>query len=248
MWNPFTRRNLFSAKRHNNVANLVHSLCNLQVVRGSKDKITVTESNAILELKRVASDPGTGTGNVNYRGAWTALNDYEVNDLVFISPREFYIAEAQSGPLYGGAAAPSFPEPGTIYWRCVSPATTAQIAKVSAHYGDYLAGALWSGTAWGSTINIAKPVLLRYSITSYSNGGITVNYSSYNTSNQTRSASFTSTSYSGSEVQTIVRPYKADDIIWVAKTNKTLVEVSSVELQYIDLNVDARAWAKKYSV
>lgn len=52
MWNPFTRRNLFSAKRHNKVANLVHSLCNLQVVRGSKDKITVTESNAILELKR----------------------------------------------------------------------------------------------------------------------------------------------------------------------------------------------------
>lgn len=244
-------RTPLSAEAINELVRLINSIGNMEVViGGTQTEFVAEQSKSILRIPKSFTEPTeSGTGNVNYRGAWSALSDYEINDLVFTSPREFYIAEIQSGPSYGGAHSPAFPEPSSSpYWRCVSPATTAQIAKVSGHYGDYLTGALWSGSAWGSDIYIAKPPLLRFSITSYYYQGVTVNYSSYSTSVQTRAASFSSTSYSGSEVQTIIRPYQADDVIWVAKTNKTIVTVSGAELDYIDLNVDGRAWAKKYSV
>ena len=52
MWNPFTRRNLFSAKRHNEVANIIDAIRNMKVVRGGRDQFLVSASNSILELKQ----------------------------------------------------------------------------------------------------------------------------------------------------------------------------------------------------
>ena len=54
--NIFTRANVLSAKRHNAVANVVNSLANLKVVRGSKDALYVSDVNAILELRKVPAD------------------------------------------------------------------------------------------------------------------------------------------------------------------------------------------------
>lgn len=76
-WNPFTRSNLFSRKKHNEVANIVGALAKLKVVRGGKDHLHLSSDNAVLELKKEAlsqsvaveaslCDPATGEVK-NYR-------------------------------------------------------------------------------------------------------------------------------------------------------------------------------------
>lgn len=123
--NIFTRANVLSAKRHNAVANVVNSLANLKVVRGSKDALYISDTNAILELKKSLGGTSTGSG-VLYRGAWSNGEDYVENDLVFHTTtdenvRMLFIAEGASGPNNGGAVTPTYPpDQSPMIWRCLS--------------------------------------------------------------------------------------------------------------------------------
>lgn len=107
---------------------------------------------------------------------------------------------------------------------------------------DHVVVKEWNGSSEvGSAFNVAKPFKLRYAA-SESIDGVTVTYSSYaSTTYVTRTAS-----YSGvTEKQVIVPRLQIGDIILIAQVSHTGVTVSSTELTWIDLNVDARAWCRK---
>ena len=116
--------------------------------------------------------------------------------------------------------------------------TTAKIQKfiVTSDQGDYLLCEHFDGTG---SVAIAKPYLLRRSITS--RASITYTYAS--------AAERTATSGATTETQVIVPSYVADDVIYAAMpiTGDTDVLVSGQPVDWIDLNLDARAWAKKFA-
>lgn len=107
---------------------------------------------------------------------------------------------------------------------------------------DHLVCRTWDGTTEGSTdIKIAKPDKLRFSITAATIDTVALAYSDYDTSAQTRSAS----DGTSSETQVITPRYLVNDLIW-AMTCTTLVTVTGTVLTLLDLNISARAWARKF--
>ncbi|HOJ76396.1 MAG TPA: hypothetical protein PLL65_20955 [Phycisphaerae bacterium] len=101
---------------------------------------------------------------------------------------------------------------------------------------NHLVCRTWNGTTEGTTdITVAKPYLLRESTT---RTGYTYNY----TGDQARTS--TKTSDSSTEDQVIVPEFVLNDQIWAISTD-TGVTVGTTPVKYLDLNVDARAWAKK---
>ncbi len=99
----------------------------------------------------------------------------------------------------------------------------------------------WDFATEGSdNILIAKPPKLRFSIASEVIDGDTVTYSAYDTGAQTRHATDGGTS----EDQVIVPRYLVDDVIYVISANTDLLDGDGNPITLLDLNIDARAWAK----
>jgi len=125
-------------------------------------------------------------------------------------------------------------------WKTIAYRPLGRGAKVTrfrykSMSGDYLVCRTWDGTTEGDTdVKVAKPYLLRESTT---RTGYTYNY----TGDQARTS--TKTSDGSTEDQVIVPAYVEDDEIWATKAD-TGVTVGGVDVTYIDLNLDARAWAK----
>ena len=113
--------------------------------------------------------------------------------------------------------------------------------------GDYLLCETWNGTTGGGvTINIAKPPKLRHSVVTEALAGTTWNYT-YSSESGYNDGKRTASDGTNSEKQVVIPLFLIGDEIYATKpTRKTGVTVSSVELEYLDLNVDARAWARKY--
>lgn len=109
--------------------------------------------------------------------------------------------------------------------------------RVSSVQGDNLVCQRWTGSAWSiTTENVAKPYLLRTSITA--RNGITYTYANAFTRTATQGAS--------SETQVIVPSFfTGADELFAAPVNYTGVIVASKELKLIDINADGRAWAKQ---
>jgi len=109
--------------------------------------------------------------------------------------------------------------------------------RVSGVQNNHLVCQRWNGTAFSATTeNVAKPYLLRTSITS--RNGITYSYSSAFARTATQGAS--------TESQVIVPSFViGTDEIFVAQVASTGVSVSGTELKLIDINADGRAWAKQ---
>ena len=109
--------------------------------------------------------------------------------------------------------------------------------------GDYITCRTWDGTTeGGSDVKIAKPPKLRRSIASESIEGTTVSYSYASRTNNLDGKR--DASAGGVTITEIVMPvYIVNDEIFAAKPLRgTDVVVSSVELEYLDINVDGRAW------
>lgn len=121
--------------------------------------------------------------------------------------------------------------------------------KVKSHSHDVIVANEFSGTVTSTIdVNIAKPYKLRfYEITAQTIDGTTISYDGYNTTTQARVAHIGTTV---AETQVIVPRYLVDDIIYACKPNDTDVNVTvsaaAVPVLWQDVNVDGRAWARKY--
>lgn len=104
---------------------------------------------------------------------------------------------------------------------------------------EYLVCRTWDGTTEGTEdVNIAKPYLLRQSITSRTMHGTPITYTyPGGATSQTRQA----TGSGRTETGFITEAYVVNDIIWAVRAT-TLVTVSGTALSLLDANVDGRCW------
>ncbi len=142
---------------------------------------------------------------------------------------------------------PTYPEPTTgSSWQLIGVLTSSNSAGAS------IAPWTWNGwvaqtgpnciyftgsNQWtGQTASVMFPTKLQFSITTETlpSDGVSIGYTLYNTSSQTRFAGIGSDT---SVQQVIVPRYIPGDTVWVA----TVVNGSNT--YFIDVNVDGRAWA-----
>jgi hypothetical protein len=110
-------------------------------------------------------------------------------------------------------------------------------------FQDYCNCHTWDGVTEGNVnVYVAKPFLLRGSINSENIDGSNISYSNYAANTYvTRVA----TSGGNSETQVIVPRLQVGSKVLAASIT-TDVNVSNVAVTWIDVNVDGRAWARKF--
>lgn len=118
--------------------------------------------------------------------------------------------------------------------------------KVKEHKAEYLVCRTWDGALEGEDdIKIAKPRELRYSILRETIDGYLISYSAYNEESQTRHAYY---SLSYQEDQIIVPRYITEGdyptIIWAGPMNSGVKDENGIDINLLDVNISARAWAK----
>jgi len=128
--------------------------------------------------------------------------------------------------------------------------SSVQQYKLTAIFDDYIEGKTWDGTNLGTTaVKIAKPWRLRK--TGWHGVAVTYNFNgtnfvisyTYLATPGFRTASRAATSTT--ENQAIIPVYSVNDIIYATEPEGgTLVTVASTALTWLDLNVDAREWAR----
>lgn len=131
----------------------------------------------------------------------------------------------------------------TSVWTQVSGGGGAERFRVKSVQGDYVTCRTWDGTTEGGTdIKIAKPPKLRHSVTSESIEGVTISYS-YSTRSNNNDGQRTASASGASQTEIIMPVYITNDVIFATKPLRgTGVSVSGTPLEYLDLNVDGRAW------
>jgi len=115
--------------------------------------------------------------------------------------------------------------------------------RVQSVGNDHITCHTWDGTTEGTVdVKVAKPYLLRRTpFDGETRDGITYTYSS--------AVEREADDGADTEDQVIVDSYIEDDIIYAIRriSGGTDVTVSTVDLQWLDLNIDGRYWAKKAS-
>lgn len=230
---PLTNRDLFSKTGAlDKMRRGLNALLRLAITPPTAGRVLMSESGALIDLSTIAGGGGGGSGS-NYRGlydAGTAL--YSYGDLVYtgasLAARYFYVCEIANGLSIGaGAQTPDPTEAASpLYWRIAAqpPSMAVQELSFSAWgFGgnnDYI-------TCSGQQVRL--PPLLRFSLSSRTIFGVTISYSSYSTTNQSRIA----TVGANSITQVVTPGYASGDKVYV-------VNVAGV-LQ--DLNVEGRTFA-----
>src|SRR5579862_9208443 len=105
-------------------------------------------------------------------------------------------------------------------------------------------GAGGGGGTGGTNFNIAKPPLLRFSMTSRTINGYNYTYT-YSLPNS-RSISGTTNPGVFAVAEIIEPEYLVGDIIYAQNADHTDVFVSGLELPLIDMNIDQRGWVMEY--
>jgi len=125
-----------------------------------------------------------------------------------------------------------------------TPGTSAKRYSIQSIHDGYLTCRENNAGEIGETdVLVAMPYLLRVLDGTRTIDGVDVDYEKV--SSQKRTASIDSASYS--ETQVIVPRYLAeDDIYAIEPEGGTGVTVSETALVWLDINSDARAWAKEY--
>lgn len=128
-------------------------------------------------------------------------------------------------------------------------ATSVRQFRIKSIADDYITAAEWDGSAEGTQRQIAKPWRLRK--TGWD--GVLVNYN-FNGANFPLRYTYLSTpgfrsafhaNLNQTENQAIIPIYRVSDIIYATEPEGgTLVTVGGTALTWLDLNVDARAWAR----
>lgn len=132
--------------------------------------------------------------------------------------------------------------PMPAYAQDAEPASNVGVAmyKLKSIQGDYLTCRTWDGTNEGATdVYIAKPSKLRTSLAGEVIDGVNVTYA-YDANFVIRAAS--AAGYF-SEIHYVTPRYNINNLIY-AITVTTAVLRAGVEVGKLDLNVDARAWAR----
>lgn len=273
---PFTGKTLFSKAKHNEHIQATNALLNMSIVRTNRDAFTMYDTGGIIEINGEASGTGGGggittitstdgtvsitnatgpttdlsvTGVLRPKGVYSSGTDYAVNDMVVTSPTSYgriaWVCEIQNGPSTS-VHAPTWPEPGTVYWRALDQPGNLQKLTVNQTWGDYIE----CQDSLFTTVLVAKPPVLRFSLTSRYILGVNTTYGSFSTlpttvhTDQVRGAS--SASFGGTISEIISPGYYQGDIIFAQSVDHSGVTVSGTELPLIDTNVDSRRWMMIY--
>jgi hypothetical protein len=99
---------------------------------------------------------------------------------------------------------------------------------------DHLVCRSYEGGLEGSIdVNVYKPHQLRFSVGGRTIDGVAISYSAYNIEDQTRTAGLLANTYT----EVITTRYVVGDII----------AATQIEGEWVDMNIDGRAWAKAYA-
>lgn len=221
----------------------------IQMVDGQTPSLEIADAGVSLSIPRGQAQAGTSLGGVQYKGEYGDTVDYVANDLVFTNEesgdRVPWICEIANGPSTA-VHAPTWLEPGTIYWRCLAHfegggGTVTLYTLISINMaGNYLVCRPDGGAGDGSDdIKVALQPELRNTISSQTIDGETWTYS-YD--DQRRTASYSDLV----ENQVITPRFLAGDIVPVTRCLNTGVTVSGTELTYI--SITGREWAKEPDV
>lgn len=105
----------------NLLVRILQAMVNIEVVAAPVARPQAFLSDRKLLITIPSTLAAGGGGGVNPRGLYNAANDYEVNDMVYTQyntdTRFMWICEIANGPDNGGVHSPTWPEPGTVYWR-----------------------------------------------------------------------------------------------------------------------------------
>lgn len=228
----------FSAGRMNQIVRALNALLGVTIVDGSTNDVTVSDTNMVIQVKRPPSNSAGGSGNMNYRGAWSGDVDYAVKDVVYTDPdpstRYLFIAETANGP------STTIEEPDVdlqLRWRCIGMVNTstpvvAQCYRIKSVQSDYLTCRTWDGTTeGGSDVYVARSFRCR-------------NPASDDDADYTYGSPTERVATSGtmSENQKITPPYAVNDLVFAIRSDFTGVTVSGTALTLIEIN-DGRAWA-----
>lgn len=132
--------------------------------------------------------------------------------------------------------------------------TSAQLYKITNVKREYLVCRTWDGTTDGTTdIYIAKPFKLRETLTGETIDNIAVAYSYSSSGFDTyliRTARATISGQVTSEKQIVVPRYLVGDKIYAMPCSAAVITASDGlsigTITLIDINVDGRAWARRY--
>jgi hypothetical protein len=191
---------------------------------GQSGKVTLDDKGAVLELPRGGS--AAGAAGLYAAGVYSTAVDYIPGAIVYTSPdsstRYLWICEIANGPS-SALQAPTWTEPGTVYWRCYARGGTGgggiRCTITSLYNLDYF---LATPVIGGSAINVAKSIPSR--------GGV---------------ADDNHRTVSG-ETQVIIPPFTAGDTIWADIVDSTDVTVSGAALTHIEKNTE-RGWCHQCS-
>ena len=153
------------------------------------------------------------------------------------------VTDAETGKLASANHGPArivWKETGTgDKWAVVELLGEPQVltAKITALANDYVTCKLVddTGAVVGDDFDVAKPWKLRHLAAEYDGVDSITTGADSNTVTAGASAE-------DDETWKVRQPYKVDDVIIIGRVQHTDVTVSAVELHWIDLNVDARAW------
>lgn len=129
-----TKRSMFSLKYWRLAMRRLNALINMQSIAAAQaGPLIVSDSNCLLPVPASAVPTSGGGGNMRYvfdvpgftAALYDATLDYEIYDVVYTNPdsntRISWVAEIANGPHQpAGAQAPTWPEPGTVYWRALA--------------------------------------------------------------------------------------------------------------------------------
>ena len=199
------------------------------IVASSEDGVGVAVSSVQLTLV----DLGIGRSmEGTYRGAHDSATEYGIGDMVHTITGSNLVTLLWAAVQSNTNQTPS--ASSTTYWRLVG--VYGNFRRFTVDSGqtndDYLVCDEANGAA--NNVNIYKPYKLRGSITSETIAGDTVSYGTYGTDKFSRTA----TIGGNSEKQVIIPYFLTGDSIFA--------EYDILGAKWQDLNVDGRAWARKW--
>lgn len=200
------------------------------VVASSDTGVGVVVSGSQLTL----IDLGLGRvmGGV-YRGEWSSGVEYAVGDLAYTTKTSGLVTLLWGAVATGTNQAPAFPS--TAYWKCIG--IVGNFRRFTVNSGqtqdDYLVCDEQGGSV--TSVSIYKPYKLRASITAETIAGDSVTYGTYGTDKMSRTATI-----SGVSAKQVIIPY-------FLTGDSIFAEYDPVADKWQDLNVDGRAWSRKYN-
>lgn len=120
-----TKRDVLSRASRDEILDRLNPLQEITIFSGTKNQAHYGRTNVAIEFNGGAlSTPGTGSGNMNYRGMYDATQNYSVDDVVYTGTapanRYFYVAEIANGVATTVANPDPTEAASPLYWRLIA--------------------------------------------------------------------------------------------------------------------------------